>query len=806
MTIDPKQEVILQLKESALYKSLVKKSENDHSIKELLALIDNACSEAYQVTKTIMVYMKQYTLHDGDHLFRVLQIMDLLIPNDLIDNTLSPLEIGLLILSAFYHDIGMAPSKDDVDIWTGGKNPSNTNQETQKRAFERYCAGNPSLQKKIEAFHSENKHDEAQILEEHRLSEWIRKTHASRSKQVVLSKKELFKYSNFDFAEILSDICLSHNESNDHIINKQTCVLVAANQYVNVAYICIILRLADILDFDSKRTPKVLFDHLGISNPISLKEWQKHRSIQAWNISDKGIIFSAKCSHPAIEKGIRVFIEDIRKELLDCTHILNQLHYPLRTEAMAAYHLAPIPVVSTQITRETDEQGKEKYKFVDISFNLDQSRIIELLMGTNLYGNPLYSLRELLQNAIDTCRLRSLREEKWGDPYTPKIIIDFKKEEEGYTLQIEDNGLGMDKHILENYFSKIGMSYYRSPEFNEELSDEDRLSFTPISKFGIGFLSAFMVADKVEIDTLRKIGPAKFSEPLNILIEEQSGVFHVKDGDKGKSGTIIKLYLKKNHPFGDPLDKKEDSIMLKYVRDCLRHINIEVEVNTTIYNDTITNVDFNANLVDIAIDEYNIKPYHIQINDEELGIKGDVKCYLLLKNHEFIDEIILTNEILEYNGKNVPFKKLVKMNIGTIEELNKIGDQDFTVPILSSNGFLTINGISVECPVFTNKDKTAETISWPFVVHYDLELTKDVQLNLTASRNNIIFDDTWNNFREKLTHIIAIRLAEEISQPEITRSLVRLLNQTDDSNTLGTKIRDEHIRLVSAKAKEALDF
>ena len=43
--------------------------------------------------------------------------------------------------------------------------------------------------------------------------------------------------------------------------------------------------LADIIDFDPKRTPSVLFSHLAVKNPVSLNEWKKHQSINAWTIS-----------------------------------------------------------------------------------------------------------------------------------------------------------------------------------------------------------------------------------------------------------------------------------------------------------------------------------------------------------------------------------------------------------------------------------------------------------------------------------------------------------------------------------------
>lgn len=60
--------------------------------------------------------MGEFTLHDGEHLFRVLSIMELLLSSNVIKNLSTP-ELQLLILSAFMHDIGMAPEEKDVLAW-----------------------------------------------------------------------------------------------------------------------------------------------------------------------------------------------------------------------------------------------------------------------------------------------------------------------------------------------------------------------------------------------------------------------------------------------------------------------------------------------------------------------------------------------------------------------------------------------------------------------------------------------------------------------------------------------------------------
>src|SRR6185437_10230877 len=76
-----------------------------------------------------------------------------------------------------------------------------------------------------------------------------------------------------------------------------------------------VLRLADILDFDRERTPDSLYRAIHFTSPVSLLEWQKHRSVVGWEIAPNRILFAAECDHPAYERAIREFVTWIDSEL-----------------------------------------------------------------------------------------------------------------------------------------------------------------------------------------------------------------------------------------------------------------------------------------------------------------------------------------------------------------------------------------------------------------------------------------------------------------------------------------------------------
>ena len=130
-------------------------------------------------------------------------------------------------------------------------------------------------------------------------------------------------------------------------------------------------------------------------------------------------------------------------------------------------------------------------------------------MGEQLYADKFVFIREIMQNAIDTSCYRKFWEEARGVESfkVPSIeIYDWVDECANHYVRINDYGMGMSKKIIENYFLKVGESYYRSDDFNvEKLKIENKrrqkISFQPISQFGIGFLSCFLVCDSIEIYT-----------------------------------------------------------------------------------------------------------------------------------------------------------------------------------------------------------------------------------------------------------------------------------------------------------------
>ncbi len=173
------------------------------------------------------------------------------------------------------------------------------------------------------------------------------------------------------------------------------------------------------------------------------------------------------------------------------------------------------------------------YSPMDLKFSVDTSAALKLLTGNRLYADNRVFLRELIQNAVDACNLRRRLEQD----YAPAISVRFNEDISQVTVR--DNGIGMDRQWIEKYFLTIGISLYQSAEVRRA-GQRSRIDFNFISQFGIGFLSSFLVADKIVIKT-RKEG----STGLMICITNLRDYFDVRDLEADfEAGTEVTLHLK----------------------------------------------------------------------------------------------------------------------------------------------------------------------------------------------------------------------------------------------------------------------
>ena len=171
------------------------------------------------------------------------------------------------------------------------------------------------------------------------------------------------------------------------------------------------------------------------------------------------------------------------------------------------------------------------------NLSIDSENIFPIIKKW-LYSDHDIFIRELISNGVDAItkikRLVSMGEASVEDGTQYKVTVMSSPNEK--TLTFSDNGIGMTAEEVEKYINQIAFS--GAADFLEKYKDKDQ-SEQIIGHFGLGFYSAFMVADKVTIDTLSYQDGA---EPVHW--ESDGGLtYEMSEGNRNERGTTITLYL-----------------------------------------------------------------------------------------------------------------------------------------------------------------------------------------------------------------------------------------------------------------------
>lgn len=203
-------------------------------------------------------------------------------------------------------------------------------------------------------------------------------------------------------------------------------------------------------------------------------------------------------------------------------------------------------------------------------FKAESKRLLDLMINS-IYTHKEIFLRELISNAsdaIDKLYYQSLTENLSDvDRNALKIHLDVDKENR--TITIRDNGLGMNKDELEDNLGTIAKS--GSLAFKQELEEEEHKedAVDIIGQFGVGFYSAFMVANRV--DVLSK----KYGEDTAYLWSSNAvDGYSIEESEKAECGTEITLYLKENtddENYDEYLQQYEIERLIKKYSDYIRY-------------------------------------------------------------------------------------------------------------------------------------------------------------------------------------------------------------------------------------------
>ncbi|MEU6931970.1 caspase family protein [Streptomyces sp. NPDC046374] len=292
----------------------------------------------------------------------------------------------------------------------------------------------------------------------------------------------------------------------------------------------------------------VVVDHVGISYAVDLAGMHHTLDKAGWDPHGRTRVLRATCEHPAVGLALQ-------QQAASLDGVLGTIDVLASTEPqLDALYGLPAHATADQVLAALTPEGKRVYESTDLRFRLADDRVQELLMGEELYGDPALAIRELYQNALDACRYRDARtaylratSPGYATPWTGSIT--FVQGVEGGRAYIEctDDGVGMGERELREVFSHAGMRFADLPEYVEELAKwrSQGIDMHPNSRFGIGVLSYFMIADDIRVTTCRLDREGHPGQRLRVDIAGPGALFRIQDLGRGHgAGTTVRLYLR----------------------------------------------------------------------------------------------------------------------------------------------------------------------------------------------------------------------------------------------------------------------
>ncbi|MDX2464021.1 MAG: molecular chaperone HtpG [Porticoccus sp.] len=202
-------------------------------------------------------------------------------------------------------------------------------------------------------------------------------------------------------------------------------------------------------------------------------------------------------------------------------------------------------------------------------FQTEAKQLLHLMIHS-LYSNKEIFLRELISNAsdaVDKLRFEALADSSLYED-APDLRVRIDSDPEAGTITIQDNGIGMSREEAIEHLGTIAKS--GTSQFLGNLSGDQKKDSQLIGQFGVGFYSAFIVADKVVVETRRAGLPADKAVRWTC---EGEAEYTVEDIEKADRGTSITLYLKE-----DELEFAADLRIRGTIRKYSDHIAVPIEV------------------------------------------------------------------------------------------------------------------------------------------------------------------------------------------------------------------------------------
>jgi hypothetical protein len=384
-----------------------------------------------------------------------------------------------------------------------------------------------------------------------------------RRVQEILSTPRVLRLARLMFASF-DDVTLDSSNSDQSLDPQFSCGEFNNQLIINEVRLAHLLNLGSQVALDPRRMPSLLAEHIGTDNDLSADwlrmqlagaEWHA-RATDGGSLSQNSRLFDLRldCANDAVDAALLAAVDALESYRTRLTQ-----RQDLHAEAM----LELLPAGFTVNRLNTAPSGWHPTR-PPLRFELDRRRIISLLMGQQLYGERWPALRELYQNALDACRYRRASEQlakhegrtRARNAYRGRIIIRFGLDGGRRYVECVDDGIGMADRHIRRLFAYAGQRFADSHEFHIDRArwEEADIKFFPNSRFGIGVLSYFMLAEELDIASRRWVPSVGLAPPaVRARVIGSGSLFRLgSDIDPTRLaddyGTSVRLYLREDAP------------------------------------------------------------------------------------------------------------------------------------------------------------------------------------------------------------------------------------------------------------------
>ena len=496
-------------------------------------------------------FFPDYTIHSAAHINEVLEHADRLIHPKTYE-ILKARDAAFLIGAVILHDLGMFLSAAGVrgllaahDEWQSRWETfvDRTKRYTEEKML--YCFGrNITVKEVVPPADEMTRYDRLVV------GEFLRQNHPELAHEIALGvmpgaeDQDIFRNTGFKSKErdMIGLLARSHGmaiRETESFLEEDT-----AHPYNTPAYyLMAVLRIADLLDAGEHRAPVALEKLRGVPVPLSLEEWKWNQCIDRdacrWDTKKNNRRIDAEPGSSIEYVQLDKWLRSIQAEL-DLSWSVIAEKYPDEPYRLSIHRI-------TCNIYDPGVREKMGNDFLTKEVKVTANPEITKLMIDPLYGsNPSYGVRELIQNAVDACIEREHKEkdpaykglvtvriDPWEDPVTKENLGVFT---------IEDNGIGMDENVLMNYYLSAGASYRSSDEWRRDYTENNQAQIARTGKFGVGFLAAFLLGDRIQVHTQHKDHKKGYqfefdnhAKPLNVTrVKRERG-----------AGTSIRIVLKR---------------------------------------------------------------------------------------------------------------------------------------------------------------------------------------------------------------------------------------------------------------------